>query len=223
MSTPVVTSKWAGNFDCTVCRRKRLMAEEFSKSSLDKYRKTGQALRCKDCTAKQEQEKRALARGKTGEERTTASSSTVTADDDRNEKDEKRTCAGPCHKNLTQDSYNRNQWSKPEGKGRCRDCVERSIQEDSAQQKNSKDDKIEKARKKVQDLTLSKTATAQQIVAAESELAAVEAEKVTGLKPIRLGGRGGGNRRSGRGHGRGASRGGAGRGTIRSGRSTLRK
>lgn len=31
MSTPVVTEKWAGQFDCSVCRRKRLMAEEFSK------------------------------------------------------------------------------------------------------------------------------------------------------------------------------------------------
>ena len=31
MSTPVVTSSWAGNFDCSVCHRKRLMAEEFSK------------------------------------------------------------------------------------------------------------------------------------------------------------------------------------------------
>ena len=31
MATPVVTDKWAGNFDCNVCRRKRLMADEFSK------------------------------------------------------------------------------------------------------------------------------------------------------------------------------------------------
>lgn len=31
MSTPVVTDKWAGNFDCAICRRKRLTADEFSK------------------------------------------------------------------------------------------------------------------------------------------------------------------------------------------------
>jgi len=31
MSTPVRTDKWAGNFDCGNCRRKRLMANEFSK------------------------------------------------------------------------------------------------------------------------------------------------------------------------------------------------
>ena len=83
------------------------------------------------------------------------------------------------------------------------------------QQKNSKDDKIEKFRKKIADLRLSKTATPQQIVAAESELAAIEAEKVTGLKPIKLGGRGRGTRRYGTGgRGRGGGRGGRTSGRI---------
>jgi hypothetical protein len=31
MSTQVVTEKWAGQFDCVECRRKRLIATEFSK------------------------------------------------------------------------------------------------------------------------------------------------------------------------------------------------
>lgn len=31
MCTPVVTSTWAGNFDCSICRRKRLVGDEFSK------------------------------------------------------------------------------------------------------------------------------------------------------------------------------------------------
>jgi hypothetical protein len=31
MSTPVITDRWAGNFDCDFCRRKRLVGEEFSK------------------------------------------------------------------------------------------------------------------------------------------------------------------------------------------------
>ena len=216
MSTPVVTSKWAGNFDCTVCRRKRLMAEEFSKSSLEKYRKTGQALRCKQCTAKREQEKRAAA---AREKADTVKS--VTVDDDRDETNEKRTCAGPCHNSLSKDAYNRNQWSKPEGKSRCRECVEIAVKEESKQQNSKKEDKIEDAQKKIANLRLSKTTTAQQIVAAESELAAIEAEKVTGLKPIKLGGRGRGTRRYGGGHGRGGSRGGSGRGAAgRSGRSS---
>jgi hypothetical protein len=31
MSTPVTTDKWAGVFDCSICRRKRLVGAEFSK------------------------------------------------------------------------------------------------------------------------------------------------------------------------------------------------
>jgi hypothetical protein len=212
MSAPVITSRWAGNFDCTVCRRKRLMADEFSKSSLDKYRKTGQALQCKPCVAKQEQEKRMEAA------RNKNNSNNDDDDDDDDDDNEKRTCA-LCNQLLSKDSYNRNQWSKPEGKSRCRSCVEKSIKEDENQQLNNKDGKIDGARKKLEELKLSKTATAREIVAAESVVAAFEAEKVTGLKPIRMGGRGrgrGGNKRSsGRGGGRGGGRG-SGRGTTTS-------
>jgi hypothetical protein len=101
MSTPVITSKWAGNFDCTVCRRKRLMADEFSKSSLDKHRKTGQTLQCKPCVAKQEQEKRMeAARNKNNKNINNNDN-----DDDNN--NEKRTCAGLCNQLLSMDSYNR--------------------------------------------------------------------------------------------------------------------
>jgi hypothetical protein len=215
MSTPVITSRWAGNFDCTVCRRKRLMADEFSKSSLDKHRKTGQALQCKPCVAKQEQEKRMeAARNKDN------SNNNDNNNDDDDDNNEKRTCA-LCNQLLSKDSYNRNQWSKPEGKSRCRSCVEKSIKEDENQQLNNKDGKIDDARKKLEELKLSKTATAREIVAAESVVAAFEAEKVTGLKPIRMGGRGrgrgrgGSKRSSGRGGGRGGGRG-SGRGTTTS-------
>ena len=34
MSNPIVTDKWAGNFNCYSCQRKRLMADEFSKKVL---------------------------------------------------------------------------------------------------------------------------------------------------------------------------------------------
>lgn len=195
MSTPVITSKWAGNFDCTVCRRKRLMADEFSKTALEKYRKTGQPLRCKQCTTEQEQKER--------QQKQSAKETTTP-----NDNDETRKCAGLCNQTLPISSFNRNQWSKGDGKSRCRDCVEQSIQEELKQQEKQKDDKIEEARKKVEQLKLNKSTTTQrQIVQAESELSALEAEKVTGLKPIKLsGGRGRGGRgrgsRIGRGRGR---------------------
>ncbi|VEU41037.1 unnamed protein product [Pseudo-nitzschia multistriata] len=209
MSTPVVTSKWAGNFDCGVCRRKRLMADEFSKSAIEKHRKTGQPLRCKQCTAKQEQDKRAEAKARG------ASDNGAKNDDKNGDLEEKRKCAGKCQQILSKDCYNRNQWSKAEGKSRCRECVERSIQEEAAQQKTSKDEKLQRARKKVEDLKASKKATAMEIVAAESEVAAIEAEKVTGLAPVRLGGRGRGTRSYGRGRGRTGFKRGSGRGTGR--------
>lgn len=41
MSAPVVTDKWTGSFDCSVCRRKRLVAAEFSKTAIERHRKSG--------------------------------------------------------------------------------------------------------------------------------------------------------------------------------------
>ena len=72
MSTPVVTNQWAGNYDCEgPCRRKRLMAEEFSKKALERYRKQirqpqgkPMILRCKQCVAEAERLEREAAAAK---------------------------------------------------------------------------------------------------------------------------------------------------------------
>ena len=126
-------------------------------------------------------------------------------DDDNNET---RKCAGTCNKLLSKSAFNRNQWSKGENKSRCRECVEIAIASEAIQQSKSKDDKITAARKKVDDLK-KKGGKPNEILSAESELAALEAEKVTGLAPVKLsagrGGRGRGRsyRVSGRGRGRG--------------------
>ena len=174
------------------------MAEEFSKNALAKHRKTGQPMRCKQCTAKQEQEERDKAKA--------SSTATAGTPDDTAAEEETRACAGSCQQVLPQSAYNRNQWAKGEGKSRCRACVEQSIQEEASQQSKSKQDKIEQARKQVEALKLDKKATPQQVIKAESELAALEAEKVTGLKPVKMsrGGRGRG-RFGGSGRGRGKS------------------
>ena len=189
MSTPVVTSKWAGTFACSgMCQRKQLMGEEFSKKALERYRKDGKPLKCKQCVAADEQT-----------ERENAAKRKVVDDNS----DETRRCAGKCERVLPKASFNRNQYSKGDGKSRCRDCVEQSVKDESANQAKSKEEKISAARKKVDDAK--RSGNAQQILAAESELAALEAEKVTGLKPIKLSaGRG---RARGRGGGRGRGRG----------------
>ena len=125
-------------------------------------------------------------------------------DDDSNET---RTCAGTCNKLLSKSAFNRNQWSKGENKSRCRECVETAIASEAIQESKSKDRKITAARKKVDDLK-KKGGKPNEILSAESELAALEAEKVTGLAPVKLsagrGGRGRGRSyRAGRGRGRG--------------------
>ena len=63
MSRPVIADKWAGNYDCGICRRKRLVGSEFSKKALDKYRKSNgtHSLKCKKCVAEQETRERELA------------------------------------------------------------------------------------------------------------------------------------------------------------------
>lgn len=196
MSTPVVTDQWAGNFDCDFCRRKRLMGSEFSKKGLERYRKTGGPLKCKQCVAKVEADER-----KAAAERNNIKA--VAKDGSSEGASEKRICSS-CSKNLDQSSYNRNQWSKGEGKSRCRTCVEQSLKDEADEQSKSKQDQIAQAKARVEKANASGNAA--EILKAESALAALEAEKVTGLRPVKLG-------RGGRGRGRG--RGGRGRGSGR--------
>ena len=186
MSTPVVTNKWAGSFDCGTCRRKRLMGDEFSKKALERHRKDGKPLKCKLCVASEEQAERDNAAKRKG------------GDGDSNER---RKCSA-CSQELSQSSFNKNQWSKGENKSRCRKCVEQSIKDESANQAKSKEDKITAARKNVEDAK--RSGNPKQILQAESALAALEAERVTGLKPVKLSvGRGRGRSRGGGGRGRG--------------------
>lgn len=192
MSTPVVTDKWAGQFDCTVCRRKRLMAAEFSKKALEKHRQQGTPLKCKACVEASQKEEQAAAASK--------------RQSDANDKEE-RACA-TCKKELPASEYNRNQWSKGEGKARCRSCVEQAVAAEAASSQQSKQAAITKAR---EDVARAKaTGKSSEILRAESVLSALEAEQVTGLKPVRMSGRGGGGRGRGRFSGRGG-RGGRGR------------
>ena len=108
-----------------------------------------------------------------------------------------RTCA-KCQAVLPQSAYNANQWNnKGEGQSKCRACVEQLLAQEQGTQQGAAAAKMAQAKKAVQDAQ-----TPAERVAAESKVAALEAQKVTGLQPVRLG-------RGGRGRGRG--RGGRGR------------
>lgn len=180
MSTPVVTDKWAGTLECKSCGRTRLMAEEFSKAALARK----DHLVCKQCVAD------AAAR-----ERHTAAANAKSST-------ETRTCAA-CKNVLNEAAYNKNQWRKGDGVSRCRECVEKAVQDEAAAVKAAQEKKLEEAKKAVQEAK--RLGNSLQILKAESVLAALEGEKVTGLKPVRMS-RGGGRGRSGRGGRRGGRR-----------------
>ncbi len=155
MSTPVVTDKWAGNFDCSICRRKRLVGSEFSKKALEKYRKSGHPLKCKTCVTEQERKERALAASKREAAASISNKSKANSDGDEKSDGVPVTCAS-CKQKLLPSFYNRNQLSKGEGKARCRSCVEEAIANEAKHSKESKDQKIAKAKEKVR---LAKNAT----------------------------------------------------------------
>lgn len=227
MAAPVVTETWAGSFDCSgPCRRKRLMANEFSKRSMELYRRHGddktKPLRCIQCisaAATQERQSTA-ARPDTNNNhisglKTTTAATTESAD-------LIRLCAGPCGQNLPVSHYNKNQWNnKGGGLSRCKSCVEAAAALDLLQHQSQQNEQLYQARWRVEQeaslLSLSGNKSSLALVQAESALAALEAQTVTGLKPIRMksiqGSRGGGRGRSARSR----SNGGRGRGTARPG------
>ena len=143
-------------------------------------------MKCKKCVAEAEEKERKEA---------AASKPSVASD-------ETRVCA-KCKQQLTANAFNRNQWNKGEGKSKCKPCVEQSLAEEAAQQEQSKKDAIQKARDDVE--RAKATGNASAILKAESVLSALEAEKVTGLKPVKMG-RGRGLAGSGRGRGRSSRR-----------------
>ena len=150
--------------------------------ALERYRKTGTPLKCKQCTSAQEAKERQEAAAK-------SSAST------------NKTIAGPiicasCKQSLPGSDYNRNQLAKKNG--RCRACVEKSLLEEENSSKMSKQKLLDDVRQKVKEAE--SKGDVKEKLKYESQLSALEAEHVTGLKPIVMG-RGKGSWR-GRGRGR---------------------
>lgn len=180
--------------------------------ALERYRKSGGPLKCKQCVNSAEAKERELAAAKRLASSSASTSNitspvgTICGGTDTTEETLPRTCAG-CQQELECSAYNRNQWNKGDGKSKCRTCVDQSIQNEQQQQSQLKDAALAAAQEKVQQAHQSKSPRL--ILQAESELAALQAEQVTGLKPMKLssagrgGRRGGGGGRSTRGSGSG--------------------
>ena len=153
---------------------------------MEKYRREGKALKCKQCVAAAEAAERKAAQDR-------AEAKAKACGDDSGEKKVKGgsmasggdgassspppqspvTCAA-CQQSFPPSSYNRNQLSKPPGKARCRSCVEEAVAKEAEAVKSTKQNRLEKAQRDLEDAK--RSGDTNKIIAAESVVAALEAE-----------------------------------------------
>ena len=188
--------------------------------TLERYRKHGDdgLLKCKRCVHETQETERAVAEAKQQQQHqqlavAVAKTTTKGSKDDttkeqqqrqqQDDDEETRICAG-CQQTIAMAWFNKNQWNKGAGKSKCRPCVDSAVALETTKQEEPKQERLQAAKRNVTVAQSSNNVLA--ILKAESELAALEAEFVTGLKPVKMSGRGGGSYRSGShgsGHGRG--------------------
>lgn len=182
---------YAGDFECSVCSRKRLTAASFSKSMANKKRSNpGAPLKCLECV-----EKAAVA------ERNAALRRSENAASVAGEEEVILKCK-VCEKDLPVTSFSASQRRKTDG-ARCTPCVTDSETLERQKNEETKAQSLKTAQESYEKLGANASA-AERLLAAASETAE-EAKFVTGLKPVKLGRRGRGSWRS-RGRGRGFSR-----------------
>ena len=128
-------------------------------------------MKCKKCVSEGEAKERLAAAARAG----------VDANRVGTNDEETRKCAS-CSQVLSRGAFNNNQWNKGEQKSRCRQCVASSIENEELKSKARAKAKIEEAKTKVEKAEA--TGNVQQKLRALTELAAIEAETVTGLKPV---------------------------------------
>eukprot|EP00040_Diaphanoeca_grandis_P028115 m.161543 g.161543 ORF g.161543 m.161543 type:complete len:190 (-) comp31242_c0_seq5:446-1015(-) len=188
-----MATKWAGAFDCKVCRRKRLIASEFSKRQVEKSRADATfQLTCKVCV---ENENEA--------ERNSKAKSASTDDSSELHK-----CAA-CEQELGVSRFNKTQLrNKGPGKQRCMECVATAEKNEALKLTQNQQDKLKNLRQDAKRAEVVGSVGDKLTTAAKA--CAFEAELVGGLKPMIIG-RGRGGRWSARGRGAGRGRGARGR------------
>lgn len=181
---------WAGNYECATCGRTRLLGEEFSKAALEKHRRDPTAaMRCKSCAAGAAEAERLAAAQRQG-----ATSPSAAQPLER--------CA-QCARALPASSFNRSQLSKGADKQRCQECV--ALAEKAALSEGDERYAARLAAARAAMQHAEAAGTPRDKLATASAFAAIEAEKVTGLKPVKMGSAVGRGRVGGRGLGRGKS------------------
>jgi len=187
----VAVNNWAGDFDCAVCKRKRLTASEFSKKMQERKRSDGNgALKCKKCvdSAAESERAAAAAKAKAAAPAASAAGGGATA-----------VCSA-CKAALPEASFTKPQLKKGPAKQRCQPCIASADGAEAAASVDKKKAAMVEAKKAVALAEASGNAVAK--LKANSVLAALEGELVTGLKPMVIG-RGRGRKGRGRGGGRG--------------------
>ena len=175
MSTPVITNKWAGNFDCPgPCIRKRLAGGDFSKKAMERYHKTGLLSNCKNCTAAIAVKERLV--GEREKYNNNNLSNNLSNNNNNSEDAEKRKCT-KCEKTLPKSLYNRSQWKKGEGLARCRPCVESAIINEADTTQTTLKNKMALVHLKI--VEAEKRGNVLARVQAESELSALEVRRCT--------------------------------------------
>jgi len=190
-------SDWAGDFDCVTCRKKRLTAAAFSKRMVERHRKEGTPLTCKDCVEAVAAAERAAASAKSAALAPAPSGGAV------GEAAPDPVCS-VCATAKAAFNFTGAQIKKGPGKQRCSECVAAA----EAAASSEVGDRWEARYKDAKDAARKAEAAGTPVekVRAHSLVAAIEAEKVTGLKPVVLG-RGGRRRGSWRGGGGARGRG----------------
>lgn len=186
----VQVSTWAGDMDCSVCRRKRLPASAFSRSMCAKRQKdVDAALKCKDCVEQQAQDERRIAAAKAASATAAAAATPEDAGGSSHE------CAA-CKQSLPAHAFSRAQLNnKGHGVQRCALCLAAA---DASERKAAEEKQAATLREARAGAKLAAASgSAASTLAAAATEAAVEAQMVTGLKPKRIGG--GGRGRGGRG------------------------
>ncbi len=184
-----------GEYDCAgACGGKGLIADKFSKSSITNYKLYDKPLRCKKCN----EEAQRLEQNISNNDAKDNSISSM-SDSTQNQKEDiiLHLCSA-CLQSLATDSFNKNQLNKGVGRQRCKHCVLLAEAATSNAIEEEKAKRFAQAEERLRIAEESKNVS--EILAATSALAALEAQAVTGMKPIIMGGRGG---KGGKGRGRG--------------------
>jgi len=191
----VAVNNWAGDFDCSVCHRKRLTASEFSKKMQEKKRRGEGGLKCKPCVEKAAQAERDAAAAKAAAAPAAPAAAAAAA------AAATQVCSA-CERALPESSFTKPQLKKGPAKQRCQPCIAAADRGEADAADAKKAAALAEAKKAVK--IAEATGSAAQKLKANAQLAALEGELVTGLKPMVIGRgrRGSGGRGRGRGRGR---------------------